>query len=874
MRAKRSETGIRILLMAAALLASGGVSPSRAAEQVKSSKRLEITRAARPWEFLAAVGKRAGIFGNESGRVEAWVYPLKLFRDLHLIFHTEGRAIPAETLVRTVEARPESTTLVYSGDTFSVRETFFVPVDEAGAVIQFEVETEQPLEIEAAFRRDFQLEWPAALGATYINWNAAMKAFAFGEETKKFVGYVGSPTAEAPTVEYETNYSASSEDSLRLGVTARGKETKFLVVAGSVQGAEPARQAYERLTSQHRELWKQSAEYYADYLKKTTGVAMPDKKLEEAYDWARVSLVQGLVTNPTMGTGLVAGYRTSGESQRPGFAWFFGRDAFWSSFALNSEGDFATAKEALKFVAQFQREDGKIPHEIAQGASYVNWFKDYPYGYASADATPLYIIAMNDYVGESGDAEFARENWDRLWKAYQFLRSTYDASGFPKNFGVGHGWVEGGPLLPVESELYQSGLAVAALKALGNLAKATGKENESKTLQAEFAKEQPRLDDAFWSPDKGIYAFALDQQGKRVDEASVLATVPMWFGLLDAQKSGQMIGVLAGEDQQTDWGMRIISDRSPKFSGGGYHFGSVWPLFTGWAAVGEYRYHREHAAYENLRANALLALDGSPGHVTEVLSGDYYQPLPTSSPHQIWSAAMVISPILRGMLGLEYDAAQHTLTFAPHIPADWTSLEIQREVAGEDTLDLTYAKNADTITLNAERKGNADCTVVFSPAVSLRAEVLGVELNGRPVPFRAEANGSDQHVAVKFGVYSGPNTLKIRLRNDFGLSYASGLPPLGSASEGLRIVNQSWNEAHDQLRLDVQGLTGRTYDLALWNGEQVSSAEGADLESAGDGSVKLRVSMSAGSGTTFVQRSIVLRFAAKAKSSGRGAKKP
>ena len=158
MRTRKTGSRIQIALMVAALLATGGFCPVRAAEKAGSEKRLEITRAARSWEFLAAVGKRAGIFGNESGRVEAWAYPLKLFRDFHVIFRTEGRAIPAETLVRTVEAQPESTTLVYSGDTFAVRETFFVPVDEAGAVIQFEVETEQPLEIEVAFHRDFQLE--------------------------------------------------------------------------------------------------------------------------------------------------------------------------------------------------------------------------------------------------------------------------------------------------------------------------------------------------------------------------------------------------------------------------------------------------------------------------------------------------------------------------------------------------------------------------------------------------------------------------------------------------------------------------------------------------------------------------------------------
>ncbi|HWH77616.1 MAG TPA: hypothetical protein VNT76_09605, partial [Candidatus Binatus sp.] len=115
-----------------------------------AQKKLEITRAARPWEFLAAVGKRAGLLGNESGRVEAWAYPLKILRDLKLTILTEGREIPAETLVRTVIARPESTALVYTGDTFSLRETFFVPVDQPGAVIEIQVETEQPLEVQAS----------------------------------------------------------------------------------------------------------------------------------------------------------------------------------------------------------------------------------------------------------------------------------------------------------------------------------------------------------------------------------------------------------------------------------------------------------------------------------------------------------------------------------------------------------------------------------------------------------------------------------------------------------------------------------------------------------------------------------------------------
>ena len=187
-----------------------------------------------------------------------------------------------------------------------------------------------------------------------------------------------------------------------------------------------------------------------------------------------------MVNNPYLGTGLVAGYRTSGVGQRPGFAWFFGRDSLWTSFALNAEGDYSTTRTALDFISKYQREDGKVPHEISQSASLVPWFKDYPYAYVSADATPLFIIAMNDYAVQSGDVAFARDKWDNVWRAYQFLHSTYDAQGFAQNAGVGHGWVEGGPLLPVKNEYYQAGLAVEALRALSNLARLVGKDDISK----------------------------------------------------------------------------------------------------------------------------------------------------------------------------------------------------------------------------------------------------------------------------------------------------------------------------------------------------------------------------------------------------------
>jgi glycogen debranching enzyme len=842
------------ILRCASWLAISLLCPFSAAAQ-QPAPALELSRNIRTWEFLPVVGTRAGLFGNETGRFEAWVYPLKIFRDFHLTFLVGDRALPAETLARTLTVRPESATILYVGDSFRVRETLCVPVNEAGAIVLLEVETEQPLEIEAGFTADFQLEWPAALGGTYIDWPAKQRAFVFGEEARKYAALVGSPTGADARLSYQTNYSSSDQNSFRLGVTQKGKETKAIVIAASVAGLADAEKTYQHLLTSYADSMLESSAYYRAYLDKTVSLELPDAALQQAYDWARISTIQGLVNNPDLGSGLVAGYRTSGTGQRPGFAWFFGRDSLWTSFALNAEGDYATTRTALDFISKYQRDDGKVPHEISQSASLVPWFKDYPYAYVSADATPLFIIAVNDYAVQSGDLAFARDKWNNVWRAYQFLKSTYDAQGFAQNASVGHGWVEGGPLLPVKNEYYQAGLGVEALQALSNLARLVGKDDVSKQLAAEFERSNPALDQAFWSPEMKSYVFALKQDNQRADEATVLATVPMWFGLPTADHADQTITRLAGADHQTDWGMRIISQNSRVYDGSGYHYGSVWPLFTGWASAGEYRYHRAFPAYSNLRSNALLGADGALGHFTEVLSGDYYQSFATSSPHQIWSSAMVVSPILRGMFGLQTDVGTHEITLAPHVPADWTTFAMRNVHVAGVSVDFRYQKTEDSITLEARRTGTGDCWVEFSPAFSLRTQVVSVQMNGRPSPFKMEPNGNDQHLSARFPVSDGTNSLVIRIKNDFGLALSNELPALGSASQSLRVLSESWNASKTQLTLEVSGRAGMSYQMDVWNPRQISSEEGAALNKLG----KLEIKMPQGT-DGYVQQKVVIHF--------------
>jgi hypothetical protein len=306
----------------------------------------------------------------------------------------------------------------------------------------------------------------------------------------------------------------------------------------------------------------------------------------------------------------------------------------------------------------------------------------------------------------------------------------------------------------------------------------------------------------------------------------------------------------------------------------------VWPLFTGWASVGEYRYHRAMPAYENLRANALLALDGSLGHVTEVLSGDVYQPLSTSSPHQIWSAAMVVSPILRGMLGLSTDARTKTVTFSPHVPADWTSFSVRNVRAGDSRLNLTYTAKPGAIVIETDCEGASTCAVAFKPAISLRARVAsvssGVTAGRRAIPFHVTATDDDQHVEFEIKGASKA-VITILLRDNIGVAYDSTLPPLGSTSQGLRIVSQTWSASRDTLTLDVAGKAGCDYELGIFdNGKSLmtgqnslASVEGGERVSpkrrAENAEEKIKIAFPAENSGDYAHRKIVLHFSSSRK---------
>ncbi len=748
---------------------------------------------------------------------------------------------------------------------------------ERAAIVEIEVNSAEPVAVEASFTPDVAWMWPAAVGDAYSQWDGQRKAFRFSNDHHVFWAVAGAANASALLTTYSANYSANQTDVFSFGPAAKGHNVYRLVMTASFESQKQADDLYGKLLAADSSLVGSARDYYAQYLDNTVQLSLPDKQLQLSYDWARISTVQGLVDEPYAGKGLVAGYNISSGSHRPGFSWYFGRDSMWTALALDSIGDFATTRTALEFLMQYQRPDGRIPHEIAQSVKLVDWWKDYPYGTSSADGTPLFLVGFADYVRASGDVAFAKEHWDSLWRAYQFLKSTYSASGLSQNLNIGHGWIEGGPLrpqpsdmaephspalVPISGEFYQAGVGIAGVDALATLARAVSKNDVAQELDKESSAQRAVLEKTFWSPDKNFYAYAVDVQGRRIDKPSVLGTVPMWFGLTDQRKSKLFLNVIAAPDHQTDWGPRIISNEDPLYSPTGYHFGSVWPLFTGWASVAGYRYHRADYGYENLMANANWHTTARPAAPPKCLSGDFYTQLSTSTPHQIWSSAMVISPILRGMMGLEVDAPNGTVTFAPHVPASWSEFAIRNVKVGAAELDLVYHVVGDDITLEVQRHGNGKIELDFSPAFSLRARVLAADVDGRKVTPKIAANDSDQHPSLAVPITADQTTIHLRVAGNFGIGYPYTAPADGAVSSALKIVSEQWSAELDRLVLHLAGIGGQTYTLPLFNAPSRVAVQGATIKKTASGTA-LEVSFPPGARGAFSSQAVTLNFPAE-----------
>ncbi len=266
--------------------------------------------------------------------------------------------------------------------------------------------------------------------------------------------------------------------------------------------------------------------------------------------------------------------------------------------------------------------------------------------------------------------------------------------------------------------------------------------------------------------------------------------------------------------------MRSVSDKEAVFDPISYHQGSVWPLFTGWASLAQYRGGRPLAGYAALMRNVDLTWAQDPGFVTEVLSGKFFQPLGRSSSHQLWSSAMVLTPAIRGLFGVEADAVHRTLRLQPQLPANWDSAELDNVRVGDDFYTVTLKRG--------------------------RGQLLATVRSAQETVLCLTAQAT---VSVCHDRAAAEHTLSLPLPAVEVSLDGQELPEAGAATRQPRVIEESYQA--ESLALTLEGLGGTTAELSLRrNSERLQGKGDASVKVEGAERVgdKLKVAFPAGTG--------------------------
>ena len=793
---------------------------------------------------FTVAGEQGVVLGQQNGAFEAWVLPVKLLSHMTIEADIEGYTVPIDVNQQAaeVEVRPDRTMITYSHIGFTVRQIMFSPNEApagTGPIILYEFECLHPTEFIFRFTPELRWMWPERNeGVPGVEWVADPHA----APTAKESGPSGSNSGMALLnhgyyvlhSDYPDLAAAITIPGAEPGILApyqerpqvhpvelhlhidpkrdRGRLFPLLMAAGMRREAATNRAlgaTLAHLNESIASLYTTHDEAYKKLLANSVSIETPDKNVDEAFQWAVVSIEQlkahpvDAHSIPTDETALVAGYYASGDSARPGFGWFFGRDSLYTLYAINGYGDFALSKSELEFLIKRQREDGKIMHEYSQTAAAIDW-RAFPYMYAAADSTPLFLLAVADYVKSSGDVDFLKAHRDTIEKAWTFETDPAhdtDHDGIYDN-SQGTGWVESWPGGMPHQEIYLALLDQQASSAMSYIEKQLNDSAKAGDAERRADSLAKTINSEYWDAEKHCYAFSRNMDGSQDRTSTVYPALAWWDPAGGKSILAQPEGCLsqfAASALNTDWGLRDVADTEPVYDGMSYHQGSVWPLFTGWAALAEYRGGQPLAGYQLLMENANLTRAQDLGAVTELLSGDYFVPFGRSTSHQLWSSAMVITPILRGLFGISIDAQTKTLTVNPHLPVSWDHAEIRGLHVGGESIDLDFVQRNGEVLIS--KKGTA------ASDFKIRSDAPGAK------PVAGGSLSVARHSIEVDPVFQHP------------------LP--GDQTQDMRILSESYGER--KLALTIEGLAGTEGKIYIFAHplRMTLHAEGATLGEPG-----------------------------------------
>jgi glycogen debranching enzyme len=395
----------------------------------------------------------------------------------------------------------------------------------------------------------------------------------------------------------------------------------------------------------------------------------------------------------------------------------FGRDSLISSI-MALPVDTGIALGTLKTLGDRQgsavnpvteEQPGKILHEVRLGAAVDTSLGGTDTYYGSVDATPLFVVALgeldrwgitqedeidllqhadrclswiDDYGDRDGDGFVEYERASANGLVNQGWKDSWDAIGF----------ADGSLAAPPIALSEVQGYTYAAFRARARFAARAGDLPLARHWEGRASRLKKDFNDAFWLPEQGYFALALDGDKRPVDGLASNMGHCLWSGIVDDDKAALVAERLLSPDMFSGWGVRTLSTRMTAYNPVSYHNGSVWPHDNALIAAGLMKYgFVDHA--QRIALALFEASEHFGGRLPELFCGfsreEYGHPVPypNACMPQAWAACTPFS-LIRTLLRLEVDTDARRVTVDPRIPSALGGVRIENLLIGGERVAI------------------------------------------------------------------------------------------------------------------------------------------------------------------------------------------